>query len=48
MTLDSKMFITVQWTTMPLRFLIFHSVVAMALDLKTEIKVTEVKKTHCH
>jgi hypothetical protein len=51
--LASKMFTVLQWTTMPLRSLVFHSAVAMAsmkrvvLDLNTKvnvIKLSEKKK----
>jgi hypothetical protein len=40
-----------KWTTTPLRFFVYHLVVAMAskqrevFDLNTEVKVTEVQKT---
>jgi hypothetical protein len=45
MTLTSEIFM--QWTTMPLRFFVFHLVIAMALkkiqvlDLNTEGKMIE-------
>jgi hypothetical protein len=53
--LGTKMFTSMQWTTMPLRFLVFHIVVAMAskkrvvvLDLNTNVKVIKAsEKTSC-